>query len=50
MLPNFFEFWQGQSTRIHDRITFRQNANEDKIDANLTIVGENDWMIERLSP
>ena len=50
VLPNFFEFWQGQSTRIHDRITFRQRTNEDKIDVNLTTVGENDWMIERLSP
>ena len=50
VLPNFFEFWQGQSTRIHDRITFRQRTNEDKIDVNLKTVGENDWMIERLSP
>merc|ERR1711997_1422587 len=38
VLPNFFEFWQGQSTRIHDRITFRQRQNEDEIDANLTSV------------
>ena len=53
VIPNFFEFWQGQSTRIHDRITFRQKRdNEDltQIDANLTQIGENNWLIERLSP
>ena len=50
VLPNFFEFWQGQSTRIHDRITFRQCQNGDVIDANLTSLGENNWLIERLSP
>jgi len=53
VIPNFFEFWQGQSTRIHDRITFRRKRdNEDltQIDANLTQIGENNWLIERLSP
>ena len=50
VLPNFFEFWQGQSTRIHDRITFRQRQNGDEIDDNLTSIGENNWLIERLSP
>jgi len=51
VLPNNFEFWQGQSTRIHDRIVFRKRINEDeKLDANLTAIGENGWLIERLSP
>merc|ERR1712183_1012239 len=40
VLPNNFEFWQGQSTRIHDRIVFRKRINEDeKLDANLTAIG-----------
>lgn len=34
--PNYFEFWQGRSSRLHDRITFQ------KSDAN--------WLIRRLSP
>ena len=51
VLPNNFEFWQGQSTRIHDRIVFRKRTNEDeKLDANLTAIGDNGWLIERLSP
>jgi len=51
VLPKSFEFWQGQSTRIHDRIVFRKPIEEDeKIDNNLTSVGENGWLIERLSP
>ena len=53
MIPNSFEFWQGQSTRIHDRIVFRRKNNEGKeeiLDPKLTLEGENGWLIERLSP
>ncbi len=34
--PTFFEFWQGQPSRLHDRITYKLEGN--------------DWKIERLSP
>uniref|UniRef100_A0A915BJS4 Pyridoxine-5'-phosphate oxidase n=1 Tax=Parascaris univalens TaxID=6257 RepID=A0A915BJS4_PARUN len=34
--PDYFEFWQGQSDRIHDRIVFEKSGNE--------------WKIKRLSP
>lgn len=34
--PRYFEFWQGQPSRLHDRIVYR--ANND------------DWHIERLAP
>ena len=34
--PNMFEFWQGQSTRLHDRIVFQKDADE--------------WAISRLAP
>ncbi|KAE9417943.1 hypothetical protein Angca_007346, partial [Angiostrongylus cantonensis] len=36
LVPDYFEFWQGQSDRLHDRIEFR------KCDGN--------WKIQRLSP
>ncbi|VDN07466.1 unnamed protein product, partial [Thelazia callipaeda] len=38
LCPNYFEFWQGQSDRIHDRIVFDKNNSEDS------------WLIKRLSP
>jgi len=34
--PSFFEFWQGQPSRLHDRITY--TAQDDK------------WVIKRLAP
>ncbi|EJW77995.1 hypothetical protein WUBG_11098 [Wuchereria bancrofti] len=38
LCPNYFEFWQGQSDRIHDRIVFEKKGNE------------MEWLIKRLSP
>lgn len=34
--PNYFEFWQGRKSRLHDRITYKKE-------------GDN-WVIERLYP
>ncbi|MFA5329915.1 MAG: pyridoxamine 5'-phosphate oxidase [Prolixibacteraceae bacterium] len=34
--PEYFEFWQGRSNRLHDRIEY--------------ILQENDWIIHRLAP
>ncbi len=34
--PNYFEFWQGRESRLHDRIAFKKNRNG--------------WKIVRLSP
>jgi pyridoxamine 5'-phosphate oxidase len=34
--PDYFEFWQGRSSRLHDRIEFRKN--------------ENNWVAARLYP
>jgi len=50
VVPNSFEFWQGQSTRIHDRIVFRRKIEGEEVDEKLTIQGDQDWLIERLSP
>lgn len=44
------EFWQGQSTRIHDRIRFRRPASGEEADGVLTREGENGWIYERLAP
>ena len=36
LLPDYFEFWQGRSSRLHDRIRYRLAAGE--------------WVRERLAP
>lgn len=36
VVPDMFEFWQGRTSRLHDRVRFRQ--------------GDAGWIIERLSP
>ncbi|EDV28115.1 uncharacterized protein TRIADDRAFT_53373 [Trichoplax adhaerens] len=35
--PNYFEFWQGQTNRLHDRICFE-------------LTNESKWILNRLSP
>lgn len=35
--PEYFEFWQGQRGRLHDRLVYRRSA-------------QGDWRIERLEP
>ena len=51
LVPNSFEFWQGQSNRIHDRLRFRLKKDDDDDDeAKISIEGENGWVIERLAP
>ncbi len=34
--PDYFEFWQGRESRLHDRIAYQKTAN--------------DWTIDRLAP
>jgi len=50
VVPKMVEFWQGQSTRIHDRIRFRRKDDEENIDPDLTVIGDQGWLIERLAP
>lgn len=38
IIPHRFEFWQGQSNRIHDRIVFRRKEEDEE------------WILERLAP
>ncbi|MFY7900778.1 MAG: pyridoxamine 5'-phosphate oxidase [Chitinophagaceae bacterium] len=37
VIPNKIEFWQGRSSRLHDRILYTKQTNQD-------------WKIERLAP
>lgn len=37
LLPSQFEFWQGRSSRLHDRLRYRSSQ-------------KNNWIIERLMP
>ncbi|CAI4232421.1 unnamed protein product [Auanema sp. JU1783] len=43
LIPRYFEFWQGQSNRLHDRIIF--SLEKDKGEE-----VENNWFMYRLSP
>jgi pyridoxamine 5'-phosphate oxidase len=36
LIPEYFEFWQGQDNRLHDRITYTPNAGG--------------WVMKRISP
>ncbi|XP_002732679.1 pyridoxine-5'-phosphate oxidase-like [Saccoglossus kowalevskii] len=48
--PEVVEFWQGQSTRAHDRIQFRRPKNGEVVDEKMTHTGDDGWVYERLSP
>lgn len=50
VVPDKVEFWQGQSSRLHDRILFRKQGAEEVLDENLTKKGVDGWVYERLSP
>jgi len=50
VVPHKVEFWQGQSTRIHDRIRFRRQEELEEIDEMMTQKGDDGWLIERLAP
>jgi pyridoxamine 5'-phosphate oxidase len=49
--PNRFEFWKGQSTRLHDRLVFHQRtADEPEVDGQLVKIAYKDWVVTRLQP
>lgn len=49
--PHTFEFWQGQTNRLHDRIQFRSGEEcQSEVDDKLVHSGENGWVYERLAP
>lgn len=48
--PESFEFWQGQTNRLHDRFKFRRLEPDEKINEECTHIGEDGWVFERLEP
>ncbi|RWS11445.1 pyridoxine-5' [Dinothrombium tinctorium] len=49
LIPKAIEFWQGQSSRIHDRLLFTRDPNIE-IDGKLVKEAENGWVLQRLQP
>ncbi|BFZ02286.1 hypothetical protein BsWGS_05325 [Bradybaena similaris] len=50
VVPSRFEFWQGQTNRLHDRIVFRKPQDGEVIDPEFTHNGTDGWVYERLMP
>lgn len=50
IVPERFEFWQGNTNRVHDRIIFRYPRNGEQIDDKLSKPADNGWIMERLLP
>jgi len=50
VVPDQVEFWQGQSSRLHDRLVFRKPGEDEVIDENFTKNGTGGWVYERLAP
>lgn len=48
--PRSYEFWQGQTTRFHDRIQIKRIDPDDEIDESITKPAGNGWYYERLCP
>ncbi|KAL8176070.1 UNVERIFIED_CONTAM: hypothetical protein K2H54_020387 [Gekko kuhli] len=48
--PEVIEFWQGQTSRLHDRIVFRHLQNNSTPLGPMTHRGAGNWVYERLSP
>ena len=52
VIPRKFEFWQGQSSRIHDRILFSRQPPVDPKSDEMKMVSsvEDGWFMYRLQP
>jgi pyridoxamine-phosphate oxidase len=50
LIPDQFEFWQGNNIRLHDRLRFRRISHNENINSPSITAGENGWVIERLEP
>jgi pyridoxamine 5'-phosphate oxidase len=48
--PERFEFWQGNTNRVHDRIIFRRPNDGERPDGKLSRPAENGWLMERMLP
>ncbi|KAK7109896.1 hypothetical protein V1264_013856 [Littorina saxatilis] len=50
VVPAVFEFWQGQTNRLHDRLRFRKAKSGETVDKNQTKEMDDGWLLERLCP
>lgn len=51
LIPKSFEFWQGQNSRIHDRLLFKKkDDNDNQIDDIFKQEAKNGWFFYRLQP
>jgi pyridoxamine 5'-phosphate oxidase len=50
VIPDEIEFWRGNDIRLHDRLRFRRPREGEDLTNPAIVVGENSWIIERLSP
>ncbi|XP_014665903.1 PREDICTED: pyridoxine-5'-phosphate oxidase-like isoform X1 [Priapulus caudatus] len=50
LVPDRCEFWQGQSSRLHDRILFLRGNSVKEFDYSKLSQGENSWCYCRLFP
>jgi pyridoxamine 5'-phosphate oxidase len=50
VIPDEIEFWRGNDIRLHDRLRFRRPREGEDLSSLAIVVGENGWIIERLSP
>lgn len=50
LVPSEIEFWQGNDIRLHDRLRFRKPLENETLNTEHFVQGENGWIIERLAP
>ncbi|KAI1287013.1 Pyridoxine-5'-phosphate oxidase [Halotydeus destructor] len=51
LVPDKFEFWQGQTSRLHDRVIFeKQDSVGNVVDGKVIKPAENGWIMKRLQP
>ncbi|XP_054152885.1 pyridoxine/pyridoxamine 5'-phosphate oxidase-like [Oppia nitens] len=50
IVPEVYEFWMGQTDRLHDRIRFFKSDDNQKVDGIITKLGEDGWAYQRLQP
>ena len=48
--PTRVEFFQAKPNYLMDRIQFRRKTPEEVLDPEVSIEGEDDWVIERMMP
>ena len=50
IIPEEFEFWVGQTDRLHDRIRFFKLKDNQTADGKIVKMGEQGWAYQRLQP